>query len=43
MGIIEIKKCTDAEQFLEMVDDCIQTLQELREKIRQEIYYDELC
>ncbi len=40
MEIIEVQKCTEPEKFIEMIDDCIQSLQELREKIRQEIYYN---
>ena len=42
MEIIKIKKCTEPEKFLEMIDDCIQTLKELREKVRQEIYYERI-
>lgn len=41
--IIELHKCADPEKFLEILDDCIQTLEDLRERVRQEIYYDELC
>lgn len=40
--IIELHKCVEPEKFLDILDDCIQTLSEMREKIRQEIYYDEL-
>lgn len=42
MEIIEVQKCTEPEKFLEMIDDCIQSLQELREKVRQEIYYNDI-
>lgn len=41
--IIELHKCIDPERFIEILDDSIQTLEDLREKVRQEIYYDELC
>lgn len=40
--IIELHKCIEPEKFLDILDDCIQTLEDLREQVRQEIYYDEL-
>lgn len=43
MDIIELHKCVEPEKFLDILDDCIESLEALREKIRQEIYYDELC
>jgi len=42
MEEITINKCTNPENFLEILDDCIEYFQKLREQIRQEIYYDEL-
>lgn len=30
----------NAENLLELIDECISTLKELREKIRMEIYYN---
>ena len=39
---INIEKCDDKEQFLELIDDCIHSLQLIREKLIQAIYYDEL-
>lgn len=41
--IIDVYKCVDPEKFLDILDESIQSLKDLREKIRQEIYYDELC
>ena len=43
MEIIELYKCVDLERFLDILDESIQSLEDLRSKIRQEIYYDELC
>ena len=42
MDIIDFRKCIDAERFLEILDSCLRTLEDLREEVRQEIYYDEL-
>lgn len=42
MDYIDLQKCTNPEKFLEIIDDCIEQLSQLREKIRQEVYYDEL-
>ena len=42
MENIEIQKCEYPEKFLEIIDNSIQYLQQLREKIRQEVFYDEL-
>ena len=42
MDIIEIHKYFEAESLLEILDTCIETMDVLREKIRKEIYYDEL-
>jgi hypothetical protein len=39
---IDLHKCIEPEKFIEILDDCIQTLEDMREKVRQEIYYDEL-
>lgn len=39
---INLHKCIEPEKFIEILDDCIQTLEDMREKVRQEIYYDEL-
>lgn len=40
--ILELHKCIDADKFIEIIDEFIQALEDMREKVRQEIYYDEL-
>ena len=40
--IIEFHKCIEPEKFIDILDNCIQTLEDMREKVRQEVYYDEL-
>lgn len=42
IDVIELHKCIDPEKFIEILDDSIQTLKDLREKVRRETYYDEL-
>lgn len=39
--LIKIQKCVDAKQFIEMINDCIETLEDLKESLLKEIYYDE--
>ena len=36
MQIIKIQKCTKPEKFLEMINECIEYLEELKEKIEKE-------
>lgn len=38
---INNKKCVDAKQFIEIINDCIETLEKLKEEFLKEIYYDE--
>ena len=38
---INIEKCADAKEFIEMINDCIETLENLKESLLKEIYYDE--
>lgn len=42
MDEIKLLKCGEPQKMIEMLNDCIETLEELKEKIMQEIYYDEL-
>ena len=41
-NVITLHKCIDTERFIEILDESIYELEQLREKLRQEIYYDEL-
>ena len=43
MEFLEIDNDKGRELYLSFLDDLIYLLKEYREKIRQEIYYDELC
>ena len=40
---MEFLDINNSEIYLNFLDDLICLLKEYREKIRQEIYYDELC
>ena len=43
MEFLDIDNSKSSEIYLSFLDDLICLLKEYREKIRQEIYYDELC
>lgn len=43
MEFLDIDNTKGSEIYLNFLDDLISILKEYREKIRQEIYYDELC
>ena len=43
MEFLEINNTKSGEIYINFLDDLIYLLKEYREKIRQEIYYDELC
>ena len=40
---IDMQKTINPEKVIDVLDYCIEQLCETREKIRQELYYDELC
>lgn len=42
MDEIKLYACSEPEKFIEILNECIETLEELKEKIIQEVYYDEL-
>ena len=42
MDVIEIEKNEAEEKVLSILDNCIAILETFREKLRKEIYYDEL-
>ena len=41
LDIIDMQKTINPEKVIEVLDYCIDRLSETREKIRQELYYDE--
>lgn len=43
MELLDIDNLTSNKIYLNFLDDLICLLKEYREKIRQEVYYDELC
>lgn len=43
MEFLNIDCSTSSELYLSFLDDLITLLKDYREKVRQEIYYDELC
>ena len=43
MEFLDIDNTKSSEVYLSFLDDLISILRDYREKIRQEIYYDELC
>lgn len=43
MEFLEIDSSSGKELYLSFLDDLICLLKDYREKIRQEMYYDELC
>ena len=43
MEFLDIDNTQSSEIYLSFLDDLITLLKEYREKIRQEVYYDELC
>lgn len=38
---INNKKYIDTKGFIEIINDCIETLEDLKDKLLKEIYYDE--
>lgn len=43
MEFLDIDNSTSRELYLSFLDDLLELLKDYREKVRQEIYYDELC
>ena len=43
MDYLDINNTKGSEIYLNFLDDLICLLKDYREKVRQEIYYDELC